>query len=57
VRALAFKRANGHCEKCGIRPPTEPHHLRYPKWGTFDVPENLLAICHECHCEIHGKER
>jgi len=55
VRAEVFRRAGGTCERCGRRPPTEPHHLRYPPWGTFDVPENLLAICHQCHCEIHGK--
>lgn len=55
VRAHAFARADGVCEKCHERPPTEPHHLRYPPWGHFDVPENLLAVCHQCHCEIHGK--
>lgn len=55
VRARVFERAAGKCERCGQRPPTDPHHLRYPPWGTFDVPENLIAICHQCHCEIHGK--
>ena len=46
-----------YCERCGERPPTEPHHLKYPPWGTFDVPENLLVVCHPCHCALHGKER
>lgn len=55
VRTVVFERAGGRCERCGLRPPTEPHHLRYPPWGTFDVPENLIAICHGCHCDIHGK--
>lgn len=55
VRAVVFKRAGGICERCGIQPPTEPHHLRYPPWGTFDVPENMIAVCHPCHCDIHGK--
>lgn len=55
VRAQVFERAGGKCEQCGLRPPTEPHHLRYPPWGAFDVPENMLAVCHACHCEIHGK--
>lgn len=57
VRALVFERAAGSCERCRKRPPTEPHHLRYPPWGTFDVPENMIAVCHSCHCKIHGKER
>lgn len=56
VRAVAMERAGGRCERCGLRPPSEVHHLRYPPWGTFDVPENLQAICHPCHCELHGKE-
>jgi len=55
IRAEVFERAAGLCERCGQRPPTEPHHLRYPPWGTFDVPENMIAVCHQCHCEIHGK--
>ena len=57
IRAQVFERAAGTCERCGKRPPTEPHHLRYPPWGTFDVPENMIAVCNPCHCEIHGKER
>lgn len=56
VRAEAIKRAAGICEKCNERPVTEVHHLRYPKWGTFDTSDNLLAVCHQCHCKIHGKE-
>jgi hypothetical protein len=55
IRAEVFRRAGGKCEQCGQRPPTEPHHLRYPPWGTFDVPENMIAVCHLCHCEVHGK--
>lgn len=55
IRAEVFARAAGKCERCDRRPPTEPHHLRYPPWGTFDVPENMTAVCHQCHCEIHGK--
>lgn len=56
VRAEVFERAGGSCERCRQRPPTDPHHLRYPPWGAFDVPENLIAVCHQCHCEIHGKD-
>jgi hypothetical protein len=57
IRAQVFTRAAGRCERCRQCPPTEPHHLRYPPWGSFDIPENLIAVCHQCHCEIHGKER
>ena len=56
IRATVFDRAAGTCERCKARPPRDAHHVRYPRWGTFDVPDNLLALCRECHCEIHGKE-
>lgn len=55
IRAQAMDRAKGICEVCKVRRATQVHHLRYPKWGTFDVPENLVAICYPCHCEAHGK--
>lgn len=56
VRAAVMKRSGGKCESCLMNQATEVHHLRYPKWGTFDVPSNMIAICHGCHCDIHGKE-
>jgi len=56
IRALAIRRSGGTCERCHLRPVTETHHVKYPPWGEFDVPENLIAVCHQCHCEIHGKD-
>lgn len=56
VRDIVLLRARGRCEQCRISPVSEVHHLKYPPWGTFDEPENLIAICHACHCEIHEKE-
>jgi len=55
IRKVVMNRANGICEDCKQARATEPHHLKYPKWGTFDVPENLIAVCHSCHCKRHGK--
>lgn len=54
VRAQAWARSSGNCEWCGAK-ATEVHHLRYPKWGTFDVPENLAVLCNVCHCKVHNK--
>lgn len=56
VRQQVFERSGGKCERCSSRPPTEPHHWRYPPWGAFDIPDNMIAVCHPCHCDIHGKE-
>jgi HNH endonuclease len=55
VRRIAMNRAGWRCQRCG-NPATEVHHVRYPPWGTFDVPENLMPICHACHCAEHGKD-
>jgi hypothetical protein len=56
IRQQAMDAANWICQRCKTARATEVHHLRYPKWGTFDVIENLLPVCHQCHCDIHGKE-
>jgi hypothetical protein len=55
IREQVMNRAGGMCERCHQQQASEPHHVKYPPWGEFDVPENLLALCHQCHCEIHGK--
>lgn len=44
------------CELCNEEFASEPHHKVYPPWNTFDVPENLMAVCHKCHCALHNKE-
>lgn len=57
------------CEKCGIRPGKEVHHLQYQKDADSSSGlivncdgimhknhlANLLTICEECHDEIHKK--
>ena len=55
ARAVAMRAAGGRC-RCGA-PATEVHHLVYPPWGTFDVPSNLLPVCHACHCRLEGKDQ
>jgi hypothetical protein len=62
IRAYAMRRDGDACQSCG-KAASQVHHWRdepdrYPKpWGTFDTATNIKAICHECHCEEHGKER
>lgn len=59
IRQQVFNRAKGICEICKVNIATEPHHIAYSHWyaGDVDVPENLVAVCHQCHCRIHGKEK
>jgi hypothetical protein len=57
VRQQAINRSGGVCERCGVNVVTEVHHIEYPAWGTFEAnADNLQAVCHDCHCEIHDKE-
>ena len=56
ARAAAMQRTRGMCGFCDRQKAGEVHHLKYPPWGTFDVPSNLLPVCHQCHCEIEGRD-
>ena len=60
------KKIVGMCEKCGIRPGKEVHHMQYQKDANNNGliincdgimhknhVSNLLTICEECHDEIH----
>lgn len=57
VKAIVRRRSGGTCEDCGKRKATEPHHVRYCKWGEFDTADNLVDLCHACHCERHRCNR
>jgi hypothetical protein len=50
-----LKRANYICEKCGQRPGTEVHHLTYIRVFQ-ELPSDLLAVCRQCHAEIHWRQ-
>lgn len=54
---IATEAAGGLCRVCRTRRVTEVHHRVYPAWGYLDRLENLLPVCHECHCQIERKER
>jgi hypothetical protein len=50
-----MNRAGWMCERCGNAPAIEVHHHNgYKPWGLFDLPQDLQAVCHRCHCEVHG---
>jgi len=56
IRAKAMQKAKFTCQDCKKCPASEVHHIRYPKWGTFDTVDNIIPVCHRCHCIRHGKE-
>jgi len=53
VVEIVKSRSAGVCELCRSRTATEPHHVRYCRWGDVDTPDNLLHLCHQCHTDAH----
>lgn len=49
-----LKRANGLCEGCLERPPTQVHHKHYGNLGDEFMFE-LLALCAPCHTRFHDQ--
>jgi len=66
VRGWTLDRADGVCECCGKSAPfadsdlipfLESHHLVWLSQGGGDVTENTVAVCPNCHRELHHGHR
>jgi 5-methylcytosine-specific restriction protein A len=55
VRAK-YLREHPYCEICG-RPAEIVHHKIDRRVGGTDHPDNLQALCNECHSRLHMKRR
>jgi 5-methylcytosine-specific restriction endonuclease McrA len=53
---VALDRADGFCEDCGARSNFEVHHKTYKRKGN-ERPEDLIAVCRQCHQERHSGKR
>ncbi|WP_350022514.1 HNH endonuclease [Turicibacter sanguinis] len=63
VVVATLRRANGYCEKCGCEAPfirksdntpyLEVHHVVPLSEGGDDNLENTIALCPNCHRELH----
>jgi hypothetical protein len=63
VVAATLKRADGFCEKCGDAAPfasratgepyLEVHHIKRLADSGDDHPSNAIALCPNCHRELH----
>ena len=63
----AYLKQHPVCEEClnkgKVTPATSVHHIQSPfkngecNKNLFLDYNNLMAVCHECHAEIHNKEQ
>jgi phage terminase large subunit GpA-like protein len=51
----SIARCHRVCEHCGERRAVQAHHLTYERLGD-ELLTDLLAVCLECHEEIHGRK-
>ena len=49
----ALRRDGFTCQLCGTHRNLELHHLRRRSRGGDGSAANLLAVCHDCHAQIH----
>jgi len=49
-------RATGICFLCYEKDGLQLHHWRYPKNWNNDSHKNLIALCHQCHNNVHSVE-
>jgi len=69
VKEFALRHADGVCQGCNQEAPfvdesgepfLEVHHLHRRSDGGADEPENVIALCPNCHRRVHhgqdGKE-
>jgi hypothetical protein len=54
-REWILQRANNVCEKCKQRVATEVHHVTYIRVFN-ENPADLIALCRQCHAEIHWRQ-
>jgi 5-methylcytosine-specific restriction endonuclease McrA len=60
TRVAVLERANEHCEYCGrfiasgFGTCLELHHLTYECAYGSELPEDLTALCRDCHQQAHG---
>lgn len=55
-RMMIMECAGYMCEMCHQAKATEVHHLTYKNVGD-ELPEDLVAICHNCHETHHTMKR
>lgn len=55
LRVAVFSRDQWKCRACQHRYAIHLHHLLYKSHGGKDTTMNCVALCKECHQEIHAR--
>jgi RNA-directed DNA polymerase len=54
VRLMVLRRDRYTCQRCrATRTNLRVHHIVSKKNGGSDDPDNLITLCHQCHCKMH----
>ena len=53
TRITYLRRTGWKCEKCFVRGSRIVHHLSYDRLY-HEQPEDLIALCDECHKKMHS---
>jgi hypothetical protein len=59
-KAVVFDKQNGKCYRCGNKLKlghTDYHHIKFVSEGGKTTRDNLVAVCANCHREIHIEEK
>ena len=54
LKEAVKKRADGVCERCGLDPVDQVHHLTYERFG-HELLTDLHGLCNQCHEFVSGK--
>jgi 5-methylcytosine-specific restriction endonuclease McrA len=54
ARIVVLDRDKHVCRACGSKHGLDVHHVVMRSLGGSDEPENLIALCRECHQSVHG---
>ena len=54
IRLAHIEHAQGICEVCGWRKAVQVHHWHYRMKFGQERPEDLCAVCLNCHWELHA---
>jgi len=52
-RKILLEQADHKCFKCGEM-ANQLHHLNYNNLGSEILDDDVIAVCSNCHKEIHG---